>query len=144
MRTVSRLRRVAVVPALAIALALGLWLPIPTTGDSHLTTVMNEVRERLPGWRIIRAEPSWEGGYTVVAACATRELGFQLVPGHGLGLGDAWIQPNDLYARSRLARVSDHEDFIIWYQNPVRERTLTCRSELARDPHFQASTIHHD
>lgn len=144
MRRPARLRRLAVIPALAIALGLGLWLPIPTTGDAHLSTVVSEVRERLPGWRIVRAEPSWEGGYTVVAACASRELGFQLVTGHGLGIGDAWIQPNDLYARSRLSRVSDHDDYIIWYQNPVRERTLTCRSELARDPRVETSTIHHD
>jgi hypothetical protein len=128
-----RLRRLAVIPTLAAALGLGLWMPIPATGDAHLDRVVTEVHERLPGWRVVRAEPSWEGSYAVVAACGPRELGFQVVPEHGLAVGDAWIQPNDEWSADRLEHVSDHDSYIVWYQNPVRERTLSCRSELARD-----------
>lgn len=120
------------IPLLAGILGMALWMPIPTTGDAPLSGVVSEVQQHLPGWRIVRANASWEGAYTVVATCGARELGFQLVPEHGLPVGDAWIQPNDTYARGRLAYVSDHQEFLVWYQNPPRERTLTCRSELAR------------
>ena len=81
--------------ALAGVLAFSLTVPIPTVPDDARAAVMHAVRTRLPGWRIERLDRSWEGAYTVVTLCAGREIGFQLVPGHGLPAEDAWIQPND-------------------------------------------------
>jgi hypothetical protein len=135
MRLRLRLRALAGVPFLGGILTLALWMPIPTTGNAPLTDVLSEVHERLPGWHITRANASWEGGYTVVATCGARELGFQLVPEHGLGVGDAWVQPNDEYARSRLAKISDHDVYLVWYRDPPIEHSLSCRSELARSVH---------
>jgi hypothetical protein len=109
-------------------------MPIPATGNAQLNQIVGEVRERLPGWRIVQANASWEGAYTVVAACGARQLGFQYVPEHGLPEGAAWIQPNDAYARNRLEYSSDHPEYLVWYPNPARERTLTCRSQLASNP----------
>jgi hypothetical protein len=135
MRLHRHLRPLAAISLLAGVLAVALWMPIPATGNAELKHVVGEVQERLPGWRIVRANASWEGAYTVVAACGSRELGFQLVPEHGLPIGDSWVQPNDAYARNRLEYVSDHDQYLVWYQNPAHQRMLTCRSELARDPH---------
>jgi len=135
MRLRLRLRAFAGVPFLGGILALAVWMPIPAMGNAPLTDVLSEVHERLPGWHVTRANASWEGGFTVVATCGPRELGFQLVPEHGLGVGDAWVQPSDEYARSRLAQVSDHEQYLVWYRHPLVERSLSCRSELARAVH---------
>ena len=135
MRLHRHLRALATVPILGAVLVAALWMPIPATGNPQLNSVVSEVQERLPGWRVVRANASWEGAYTVVAACGARQLGFQLVPEHGLPIGAAWIQPNDAYARNRLEYVSDHSQYLVWYQNPPRERKLSCRSELARNPH---------
>lgn len=140
MRIHPHVRRFAALPLLGGILAVALWMPIPATGNAQLSTVVGEVHERLPGWRIVRANASWEGAYTVVAACGSRELGFQLVPEHGLPIGDSWVQPNDAYARSRLEYVSDHEQYLVWYRNPLKERSLSCRSELAQDLRNGTST----
>jgi hypothetical protein len=137
MRLHQRLRPLVAILLLVGVVTAALWMPIPTTGNAQLDQVVGEVRQRLPGWRIVQADASWEGAYTVVASCGSRELGFQLVPEHGLPVGDSWVQPNDLYARNRLEHVSDHDQYLVWYQNPVRQRTLSCRSELARDPTVQ-------
>lgn len=140
MRLHRRLRPLVAIPLLAGVLGIAVWMPIPATGNAQLNQIVGEVRERLPGWRIVQANASWEGAYTVVAACGSRELGFQLVPEHGLPVGDSWVQPNDLYARSRLEHVSDHDQYLVWYRNPARQRSLSCRSELARDPHVQVGS----
>jgi hypothetical protein len=140
MRLLRHLRALATVPLLGAVLGLALWMPIPATGNPQLDNVVGEVHERLPGWRIVRANASWEGGYTVVAACGARQLGFQYVPEHGLPEGAAWIQPNDAYARNRLEYSSDHPEYLVWYPNPARERTLTCRSQLASNPAPGASS----
>src|SRR5574338_958423 len=88
-----RRRRLLVAPiALLGALAVALTAPMPSVPDDDLTTVRAEVADRLPGWRVDRLEPSWEGGYTVVTSCAGLELDFQLVPDHGLPAEDAWVQ----------------------------------------------------
>jgi hypothetical protein len=54
------------------------------------------------------------------------------VPGHGLPVGDLWIQPDDVYATDRLHEVSDHDIYLVWYQHPPEERSLSCGAELAR------------
>lgn len=132
MRFRPTLRRLAPIPALAIVLAFALWMPVPATGDAPQQNVIDEVLERLPGWHVIRARPAWEGAYSVVATCGGRELGFQLVPGHGLPVGDVWIQPDDNYANDRLHEVSDHDIYLVWYEHPPQDRSLSCGAELAR------------
>ena len=118
--------------ALAGVLAGALLVPIPVTPDDGRTAVGLEIRDRLPGWRVERIDPSWEGAYTVVASCGRHELGFQLVRGHGLPVDDAWIHPSDAYARERLAQVSDHSRSLVWYAERRRPRQLSCQEELAR------------
>ncbi len=95
---------------------------------------MASVERRLPGWHIERARSSWEGAWSVVATCGTLHLGFQLVPGHGLAPGDAWLHPEDRYARERLGSISDSWRALIWFAEPIgdRTRTLSCRQEMAR------------
>jgi len=117
--------------ALAGVLALSLTVPIPAVSDDGRDTVVHEVRTRLPGWTIQRVARSWEGGYTVVTRCAGREVGFQLIPGHGLPAEDAWVQPNDAYSRERLAAVSDHWRYLVWYDDPAVMSSLSCEEELA-------------
>lgn len=92
---------------------------------------MARVGDKLPGWEIVRTDSSWEGAWTVVAYCGENRLGFQLVPGHGLSPGDAWVQPGDMYSRSRLRTVSDNSDYLVWFDDRDG-RSLPCRSELAR------------
>jgi hypothetical protein len=94
--------------------------------------VLASVEHRLPGWSIVRTRSSWEGAWTVVAACGGLQLGFQWVPGHGLSPGDAWLHPEDQYARTRLAVISDDRRFLVWFREPLRPRALSCSQELAR------------
>jgi hypothetical protein len=132
MHRLLRRTPLAHVSLLGLALAGGIWLPIPSAGNAALSDVVGQVRAHLPGWNIRRATASWEGAYTVVASCGSRQIGFQLVPEHGLPVGDAWIQPNDPYARSRLAPLSDNETYLVWFRNAEPKRSLSCREELAR------------
>lgn len=131
MLTRSRLRFGAGLIALLPLLALALWVPIPRVGDPGADRITQAAIERLPGWSIRRATDTWEGGYAVVASCGVRTLGFQVVPGHGLPLDDAWLQPNDSYADSRLRQTSDYPTFLIWRAHPMLSRTLSCHEELA-------------
>ncbi|HET7684923.1 MAG TPA: hypothetical protein VFM19_00755 [Candidatus Limnocylindria bacterium] len=131
-------RRLRRGPALGmLALVAAFWLalvaPIPTTGNAELDRVRTEVEQRFPGWRITRATASWENAFTVVASCAGREIGFQVVPEHGLPVGDAWVQPDDEFSRQRLTEVSDHHKYLVWFEHPLRERQLSCRAEMARE-----------
>lgn len=128
----SHWRAAAGVLALAGVLPGALLVPMPTLPDGARVEVRRDVRSRLPGWRIERIDPSWEGAYTVVATCAGLEIGFQLVRGHGLGPDDAWIQPNDAYARERLGELSDNRRFLVWYGDRPRHDHLSCHEELAR------------
>ena len=132
MRLRPRLRAAAGIPILAAVLGLAVWIPIPTTGDPPLRNVVDEVQARLPGWHIVRATTAWECAYSVVAACGGRELGFQMVPAHGLPVGDVWIQPDDRYAQDRLREVSDHDVYLVWFEHPIHERSFSCGAELAR------------
>ncbi len=132
MRLRLRARAVAGLPILVAVFALAIWLPIPATGDPPLRTAVSEVQERLPGWHIVRATSAWEGAYSVVASCGGHQLGFQMVPAHGLPVGDVWIQPDDSYAQDRLRQVSDHDIYLVWYEHPMQERSLSCGAELAR------------
>jgi hypothetical protein len=131
----SRRRRVSLPVALASLVAIfgvALLAPIPALPNTARAQVEASVADRLPGWKIVRTQSSWEGAWTVVATCGTLQLGFQWVPGHGLPQGYAWLHPEDEYARARLSTISDDYRFIVWYQDPVRLRTLDCRQELAR------------
>ncbi len=125
-------RAAAGVLTLAGVLTGALIVPIPALADDSRAEVRREVRQRLPGWRIERIDPSWEGAYTVVTTCAGLEIGFQLVRGHGLPADDAWIQPNDAYARERLTSLSDNRRYLVWYGGRVRPDQLPCHEELAR------------
>jgi hypothetical protein len=117
--------------ALAGILALSLTVPIPRLPDDGEAAVRGVIRERLPGWIVERVERSWEGGYSVVAVCAGRQIGFQYVPGHGLPANDAWLQPSDLYTRERLATISDDWRRLVWYDDPAIMDSLSCREEIA-------------
>ncbi len=125
-------------PATPVALLLlggvfatALLAPIPAGPNAARAEVVERVEAKLPGWAIIRTDASWEGAWSVVAACGQKRLGFQVVPGHGLAPGDAWINPEDGYSRIRLRTVSDHSTYLVWLDEH-RGRTLPCRSELAR------------
>jgi len=128
----TRRRAAAGIFTLASVLAGALLVPVPTLPDDARAAIRTELRDRLPGWHIERIDPSWEGAYTVVTTCAGLELGFQLVQGHGLPADDAWIQPNDAYARERLSQISDHSGALVWYSERRRPDHLSCSDELAR------------
>ncbi len=130
----SRYRARVLLAALSLVAltATALWAPIPHVGDPGVQRVVAQVQERFPGWRVIQATSTWEGAYAVVAGCGGQQIGFQFVPGHGLPPQDAWIQPNDEFARSRLQEVSDYSTVLVWRARPITDRTLSCREELAR------------
>ena len=117
---------------LGFVLAAALALPIPGTPDPARGALVHEIGERLPGWKVDRVDHSWEGAFTVVTTCVGREISFQYVPEHGLQLGDGWLQPSDPYSRKRLAELSDHYRYLIWFAQPAMKHTLSCREELAR------------
>jgi hypothetical protein len=121
------------ITALAAAFWLALAAPIPTTGNEELAHVVSEVTDRFPGWHITHATAAWENAYTVVAQCGGKEIGFQFVPEHGLPVGAAWVQPNDEFTRARLAQVSDHQTYLVWFQHPLQSRQLSCHAEMARE-----------
>lgn len=129
----STLRGAAVASLLGAVAAGAMFLPIPTAGNAVERDVVSQVAQRLPGWRVVRASESWEHAYTVVAACGGRVVGFQYVPEHGLPIGDAWIQPDDDFSRSRLAQVTDSRRYLVWRERPRTDDTLSCREEIARD-----------
>lgn len=116
--------------ALSGVLALSLTVPIPSFPDHGEASVARVIHERLPGWTVERVNRSWEGAYTVVTMCAGRVLGFQYVPGHGLPERNAWLRPNDTYARERLAAISDDWRDLVWYDDPAIVATLSCQEEL--------------
>ena len=130
--TPSRWRAGAVAAALTAAFLTALLIPIPLLPDVGRAAVEDEVSQRLPGWTIARVDPSWEGAYTVVTACAGKQIGFQLVPGHGLPGRDAWLLPSNGYARERLSAVSDHHRYLLWRADPDDPERLSCHEELAR------------
>ncbi|HEX2194232.1 MAG TPA: hypothetical protein VHK63_04635 [Candidatus Limnocylindria bacterium] len=113
--------------------AAALLAPIPAGPNAARAEVVERVEAKLPGWAILRTDSSWEGAWTVVAACGANKLGFQFVPGHGLAPGDAWLLPQDAYSRTRLQWVSDHRFYLVWFDER-RGRELPCRTELARTP----------
>lgn len=121
------------VAALGAVLAVALWAPVPHLGNPGTNQVVAAVEQRLPGWRLVSATTTWEGGYAVVASCGTSQIGFQVIPGHGLPIHDAWVQPNDAFSRIRLSEVSDYPGYLIWRAVPVLPRTFSCRDELARE-----------
>jgi hypothetical protein len=112
--------------------AVALWAPIPTGPNAARAQIVAQVGEHLPGWQITLARPSWEGGWAVVVRCGPRQVGFQLIPGHGLPPGDAWLHPDDSYSHARLATISDDRTYLVWYRDGERARSLSCRTELAR------------
>ena len=125
---------------LAVVFVIALFAPIPSLPDAGRANVRAEVGDRLPGWKVHRIDPSWEGAYTVVTTCAGREVAFQFVPGHGLPQEDAWLQPNNDYARRHLRITSDHDRYLLWRGNPVDSSALSCADDIAQggdtgDPH---------
>jgi hypothetical protein len=122
----------AALAMLAALFVIALLAPLPDMPNAARARVIDTVSERLPGWRIVRTQTSWEGAWTVVAACGGRHIGFQMVPGHGLPPGYAWLHPADEYARLRLTTISDDSRFLVWYPDPLDDRQLDCRQELAR------------
>jgi hypothetical protein len=117
---------------LLVVFGVALLAPMPAMPNTARAEVLASVENRLPGWSIVRTRSSWEGAWTVVAACGSMQLGFQWVPGHGLAPGDAWLHPADQYARKRLAAISDDARFLVWFREPARPRALSCQQELAR------------
>ena len=139
-----RLRSGTSLLALAGILAISLSVPIPALPDRGREAVLREVNQRLPGWTVERLERSWEGAYSVVTMCAGREMGFQVVPGHGLPVGSAWLQPNDSSARDRLRGVSDHWRYLVWYADPAMVNTLSCQQEIAGNERTSMESRPHD
>lgn len=138
--TLSRLARHLAAALTLVAIAAGALLaPIPTSGNAGESAVMTQVEHRLPGWHLVRASESWESAFTVVAECGGRLVGFQYVPEHGLPPGDAWLQPDDPFSRSRLAEVTDSRRYLVWRQRPRTEDALSCREEIARDGRLLAT-----
>lgn len=128
-----RARRAGIVAvALAATFTIAYLAPIPRLPDGARAEVSHEVHTRLPGWTIQKLDPSWEGAYTVVTSCAGKRVSFQFVPGHGLPPDDAWLHPSNAYARQRLAELSDHWRYLVWYDQPQRGTSLSCEEELAR------------
>jgi hypothetical protein len=131
-----RSRRSIPLPAALVMLfalfAVALLAPMPVLPNAARAQVVSTVSDRLPGWKIVRTRSSWEGAWTVVASCGPLQLGFQFVPGHGLSPGDAWLHPDDEYARDRLESISDDYRFIVWFRDPARPKALSCGQELAR------------
>jgi len=134
------LRRVAALLALPLLFVVAVWAPIPRVGDPGIDRVVAQVHARMPGWDVLRAMDTWEGGYAVVASCGVREVGFQVVPGHGLPPNDAWLQPNDWYASIWLEQVSDYPTFLIWRAEPQTDRTLSCDQQLTQAAAIPART----
>jgi hypothetical protein len=124
----------AAIALLAVVFATALLAPLPVAPNEARAEVVANVERRLPGWHIERTQSSWEGAWSVVATCGTLHLGFQLVPGHGLAPGDAWLHPEDRYARERLGSISDSWRALIWFAQPIGlgTKTLSCRQEMAR------------
>lgn len=115
--------------ALAGVLAVSLTVPIPSLPDEGEASVVRVLHERLPGWTVEHIDRSWENAFVVVAACADRELGFQLRP--GLAPDSGWLNPSDTFTRERLASISDHWRHLVWYGDPAIAATLSCEEELA-------------
>jgi hypothetical protein len=122
---------VAVLPVAIFAAALT--VPIPTAGNDPLEEVLEEVEDRLPGWEIVRANQSWENNYTVVAVCADREIGFQLVPARHMAHGDAFLVPDDRFSRSRLRVVTDDRRYLFWRAGNGTDNALVCDEGVAAD-----------
>lgn len=140
----SRWRTGTSLLALAGVFALSLSIPIPSQPDSGRQAVLREVNQRLPGWTVERLERSWEGAYSVVTVCAGREMGFHFVPGHGLPVGSAWLQPNDSSTRDRLRGVSDHWRHLVWYADPAMMNSWSCHEEIAGSEQTSMQSRPHD
>lgn len=138
----NRHRRVTRFAPLILAAVFGvaLWAPIPTGPNEARADVMAQVEQRFPGWRIARASSSWEGAWSVVVSCGTRQVGFQLVPGHGLPAGDAWLHPEDRYSHARLATISDDRTYLVWYRDKKHAPSLSCRDQVAQ-PHAELKEL---
>jgi hypothetical protein len=126
-------RGALIVASLAGVFLFALTVPIPTLPDAGRAEVRAEVADRLPGWSVKRIDRSWENTYVVVTACAGRELAFGFIPGHGLPRDDAWIQPQNTYARARLAATSDHSRYLVWRGARLDPASMGCSEDLARD-----------
>jgi hypothetical protein len=128
---------------LAAVFAAAAVMPIPTAGNEPLEEVLEEVESRLPGWNVIRANESWENNYTVVAVCADREVGFQVIPARRMAPGDAFIVPDDRFSRSRLRIVADDHRHLFWRAGSGADHQLVCEDQLAADSRAAAAAMDH-
>ena len=115
------------------------WL-LTVVRNRAIDRVVAQVHARLPGWDVVGATDTWEGGFAVVASCGRQEMGFQVVPGHGLPPDDAWLQPNDWTTRISLEQISDYPTFLIWRAQPQTDRTLSCDQHIAQAAAVQTRT----
>jgi hypothetical protein len=132
MPTNRLLRAIGSVMALAALFAVAYLAPIPTLGNASRAGVIALVSERLPGWNVQGVTDAWEGATAVTVACGGEEIGFQIVPGHGLPAGMIWLQPTDGSANRILAEVSDYPGYLVWLKRPLLPRILSCEELLAR------------
>jgi hypothetical protein len=137
MRFPRRLRGLPAAAALlgaAMATFLGaLTVPIPAVPDATADQMIDTIEQRLPGWDVERIGPSWEGAYTVVTACADETVSFQLIPGHGLPEAVAWVRPGDERSHRRLVRVSDHDRYLVWFEEHPAPPQLACIDDVAHE-----------
>jgi hypothetical protein len=133
MLTNRLLRAIGSVISLAAVFAGAYLAPIPTVGNADRAGVIALVEERLPGWEVRRATDAWEGATALTVACGYEEIGFQVVPGHGLPTGMLWLQPTDGSANRILAEISDYPGYLIWLKRPLVPRALSCQELLGRE-----------
>ncbi len=132
-----RLPTPAAIALLAVAFATALLAPLPVAPNEARAEVLASVERRLPGWHIERAQSSWEGAWSVVATCGTSQLGFQLVPGHGLAPGEAGcIRRTATRANAWAASPTACARWSGWGSRLV---SGTGRSAVARSWHASAS-----
>jgi len=126
------LRAIGPVTALATLFAIAYLAPIPALGNADRAIVVALVNGRLPGWTVEEATDAWEGATSVTLGCGGDEIGFQIVPGHGLPAGMVWLQPTDGSANRILSEVSDYPGYLIWLEKPLTPHALSCQDLLAR------------
>jgi hypothetical protein len=144
MLTNRLLRAIGSVVALAALFAAAYLAPIPAVGNADRAGVIALVKERLPGWEVRGATDAWEGATALTVACGGDEIGFQVVPGHGLPASMVWLQPTDGSANRILAEISDYPGYLIWLKRPLVPRALSCQELLAgesRSPGRAAGSV---
>lgn len=120
------------VVALVAAFGVAAVVPIPRLPDPGRALVVRQLGLRLPGWRLVALDGSWEGAYRAMLACGDVSLEFQYVPNHGLPAGAAHLTPSDDRTRHWLAAISDRRRDLLWAPYRPGRHTLLCGLPLAR------------